>query len=98
MVAVAALPTLDALRNFVRQALADHDQIDPAQAPLHEGPVTRRGRPCGLMFVLDGPRLLKSYAVWAGDEHRLLFYDSTGVRFAEVRLSEAPDLPAARAA
>jgi hypothetical protein len=91
MVAVAALPTLDDLRQFVRQTLADHDQLDPAQAPLHEGPISRRGRACGRMFVLDGPHLLKSYAVWAGDEHRLLFYDSTGQRFAEVRLSEAPE-------
>ena len=30
-------------------------------------------------------------AVWAGEEARLFFYDSTGARFAEVRLSEAPD-------
>ena len=45
---------------------------------------------CGLFFQVEGPRLLKTYAVWAGDEHRILFYDSTGRRFQEVRLSESP--------
>jgi hypothetical protein len=35
--------------------------------------------------------LVKAYALWAGEEHRLLFYDSTGLRYAEVRLSESPD-------
>jgi hypothetical protein len=29
--------------------------------------------------------------VWAGEENRVLFYDSSGLRFAETRLSEAPD-------
>jgi len=29
--------------------------------------------------------------VWAGEENRILFYDSSGLRFAEVRLSEGPD-------
>lgn len=88
---MVALPTLDDLRRFVHQALCEHDHLDPGQTPLHQGPITRRGRACGLLFQIDGPRLVKSYAVWAGDEHRLLLYDSTGQRFAEVRLSEAPD-------
>ena len=30
-------------------------------------------------------------AVWAGDENRILFYNSSGERVAVVRLSEAPD-------
>jgi hypothetical protein len=41
-----------------------------------------------------GPQRQKAYAIWAGDEHRLLFYDAVGIRFAEATLSEAPD-PAA---
>jgi hypothetical protein len=35
--------------------------------------------------------MVKTYAVWAGEEDRILFYDSNGQRFGEVRLSEAPD-------
>jgi hypothetical protein len=35
--------------------------------------------------------MLKNYAVWAGEENRILYYDASGVRFGETRLSEAPD-------
>jgi hypothetical protein len=91
MSTVAGLPTLDALRGHVLKILCDHDQLDPAQTPLHQAVITRSGRSCGLFFQVHGPRLVKTYAVWAGEEDRILFYDSTGARFAETRLSEAPD-------
>jgi hypothetical protein len=88
---VAALPSLEVLRHHVLETLCAHDRLDPAQTPLDQTVVMRRGKPCGLFFQVHGPRLLKTYAVWAGDEHRILFYDSTGQRFAECRLSDAPD-------
>ena len=87
----AALPTLEALRGHVHQALCAHDHLDPQQTPLRQALITRAGKPCGLFFQVQGPRLLKTYAVWAGEENRVLFYDSGGVRFAETRLSEGPD-------
>jgi hypothetical protein len=34
---------------------------------------------------------VRTYAVWAGEEDRILFYDGTGVRFAETQLGDAPD-------
>jgi len=40
---------------------------------------------------VNGPRAVRVYAIWAGEENRILFYDSTGVRYAETRLSDAPD-------
>lgn len=88
---VAALPTFDELRRHVLRVLCAHDKLDPAQTPLHQAVITRAGKPCGLFFQVQGPRLLKVYAVWAGEEDRVLFYDSTGVRFGETRLSEGPD-------
>src|SRR5262245_43351617 len=88
---VAALPTVDDLRRHVLQVLCSRDNLDPGQTPLHEALVTLRGKTCGLFFQVQGPRLLKTYAVWAGEEDRILFYDSTGSRFAETRLSDAPD-------
>jgi hypothetical protein len=91
MSTVVSLPTLDALRDHVRQALCAHDQLDPRQTPMHQAVITRSGRPCGLFFQVQGPRLVKTYAVWAGDEDRILFYDSNGQRFGELRLSDAPD-------
>lgn len=89
---VLPLPTLDQLRNHVRQTLCERDRLDAEQASLRQALVKRRGKPCGLFFQVRGPRLLRTYAVWAGDEHRILFYDSTGERFAETRLSEDPDV------
>ncbi len=88
---VACLPSYEALRDHVRKVLCNHDQLDPAQTPLHQAVITRSGRTCGLFFQVQGPRRVKTYAVWAGEEDRILFYDSQGVRFAETRLSEAPD-------
>jgi hypothetical protein len=91
MDSVACLPTLDELRQHVLHILCTHDCLDPKQTPLNESVITRRGKPCGLFFQAQGPRLLKTYAVWAGEEDRILFYDNTGMRFAQVRLSDAPD-------
>jgi hypothetical protein len=85
------LPTLDQLRDHVHAVLCRHDQLDPAQAPLHQAVIMRSGRPCGLFFQVQGPPLVKTYAVWAGEEGRILFYDSAGQRFAQTRVSEAPD-------
>jgi hypothetical protein len=91
MEAVVCLPTLALLQEHVRSLLCGHDQLDPSLTPLHQAVITRAGRPCGLFFQVQGPRMVRNYAVWAGDEARILFYDSTGQRFAESRLSDAPD-------
>jgi hypothetical protein len=91
MSSVVALPTLEDLRRHVRQVLCNHDHLDPEQTPLLQAVITRRGRPCGLLFQVKGPRLLQTFAVWAGDENRILFYDSSGQRFSESRTCEAPD-------
>ncbi|MGL4551302.1 MAG: hypothetical protein ACRC33_08945 [Gemmataceae bacterium] len=91
MEAVERLTTLQQLRTHVSKVLADHDQLDPEQAPLRQSVLRRRGRPCGLFFQLQGPRHVRTYAVWAGEENRVLFYDSLGRRFAQTTLSEGPD-------
>jgi hypothetical protein len=91
MPVVAALPTLDELRQHVRETLCAHDKLDPQNTLLHQSVIKRAGRPCGLFFQVEGPRLLRNYAIWAGEENRILYYDSTGLRFSETRLSEAPD-------
>jgi len=91
MDAVASLPTFDDLRRHIVQVLCARDNLDPAQTLLRERLITRSGKPCGLFFQVQGPRLMKTYAVWAGEEDRILFYDSAGLRFGEVRLSDGPD-------
>ena len=91
MLTVASLPSFDNLKRQVHETLCAHDRLDPAQTPLKQSIIIRRKRPCGLFFQAQGPRMLKTYAVWSSDEHRVLFYDSTGERIREYRLSEAPD-------
>jgi hypothetical protein len=88
---VACLPTFEELKHHVLHKLCEPDDLDPTQTPLLQAVIIRRGLPCGLFFQAQGPRLLKNYAVWAGDENRILFYNCTGERIAETRLSEAPD-------
>ncbi len=88
---VASLPTLDELRSHVLDMLCRNDHLDPAQTPLQQALITRQGRPCGLFFQVQGPRLLKNFAIWAGDENRILYYNCTGERVAETRLCDAPD-------
>lgn len=87
---VLSLPNLEGLRAYVHKALCEKNALDPNQTPLRQKVIERRGKPCGLFFEAAGPRLLRTYAIWVGEENRILFYDNAG-RYAEVRLSEAPD-------
>lgn len=88
---VSSLPSLDALRSHVRTVLCRHDQLDPEATPLLQSLISRSGRPCGLFFQVQGPRQVRTYAVWAGEEGRILYYDSQGLRFGQTRLSDGPD-------
>jgi hypothetical protein len=71
--AVLPLPTLAALRRHVLDTLCGHDQLDPDQTPLREELVVRSGRSCGLFFHVQGLCLVTAYALWAGEENRILF-------------------------
>lgn len=93
MTEVVHLPSFEELRAHVHQSLCRRDHLDPGQTPMHQSLITRQGRACGLFFQVHGPRLLRTYAVWASDENRILYYDALGERIAEHRLSEAPPLP-----
>lgn len=87
---VLSLPTLEDLRHHVYQMLCSHDHLDLAQTPMQEVLLKRSGKPCGMTFQVNGPRMVKTYAVWAAQERRILFYDSTVMRFAETRLMKSP--------
>lgn len=88
---VVSLPTAGELLQFVHAALCGHDRLDPEQSPCRRAALRRRGRVCGGVFHVEGPRLVRPSAVWAGEEHRIMFYDSSGTRVREVRLSDSPD-------
>jgi hypothetical protein len=41
-------------------------------------------------FQAQGPRSVRTYAWWTGEENRILFYDGQGERFAEATLAAYP--------
>ena len=88
---VLCIPTVEELRHHVHETLCKNDCLDPANTPLEQSVIRRKQRPCGIFFQVHGPRLLKAYAVWAGEENRILFYNCKGERFGETRLCEGPD-------
>ena len=91
-VAVLPLPTLESLFDHVRNMLCDRDRLDPVSTPFFAAEMKRGSRVCGYLFHIEGPRLLKNSAVWTEEEHRIIFYDSTGTRYYEVRLSDSPSI------
>ena len=93
---VVAFSAVEDLAEFVHSVLCDRDALDPTQAPLFRTPLKRGGRACGLVFHVQGPRLLRTSAIWSNDDGRIIFYDSSGLRFQEVSLSESPPLNAER--
>ena len=88
---VLSLPTLEELSTYVHKKLCEFDSLDVGQTPIHGVALTRGGRACGMVFHVEGPRVLRTSAVWAAEDHRILFYDSTGRRVGVVMLSESPD-------
>jgi len=90
--AVVAFAAVEELAAYVHQVLCDKDVLDPKQSPLFRTPLKKRGRTCGLVFHVEGPRLLRTSAVWSADADRIIFYDSTGTRFHVAELAECPPL------
>jgi hypothetical protein len=91
---VVAFSAVEDLAGYVHRVLCDKDALDPDQVPLFRTPLRRGLRECGFVFHVEGPRLLRTSAVWSSDDGRIIFYDSAGTRFREVELSESPQLGA----
>ncbi len=90
--AVVAFHAVEELAAYVHQVLCARDFLEPKQTPLFRTPLKKRGQECGLVFHVEGPRLLRTSAVWSADADRIIFYDSTGTRFHLAELSESPSL------
>ena len=89
---VVACAAVEELAAFVHRVLCDRDALDPTQTPLFRTRLTKAARVCGLVFHVEGPRLMRTSAIWSADDARIIFYDSSGVRFHEVEVSENPEL------
>jgi hypothetical protein len=93
----AVIKNLDELRNFVKNVLCLHSQLESDAFDLAERILIRAQRPCGMFFSLYGPRGIQLSAIWETERNTLLFYGSTGERFHKVQLVEAPRLETAAA-
>ncbi len=86
---VVALSTQDELRRFVRTTLCEQDALDVERTPFFETPILRGGQQWGTVFHVEGPRMLKTSAIWSEPDDRIVFYNSTGLRVRVVKLSES---------
>jgi len=98
MTETVALPTFDLLCAHVRKALCEHDALDIATTPFVRTPLVRRDELWGYAFHVEGPRLLRTSAIWAAAEDRVFIYNSTGERVQDLLLSDSPPLAEERKA
>ena len=84
--------SLTELDRFMAQTLCSHERLDMQQVQIRRTFMRQGTQIIGLAMRIEGPRLMRSHAIWAERENRILFYDSAGHRFAIVKLSESPEL------
>lgn len=80
------LKTLSDLRGFVHEKLCEQENLLPELFPLQEDHLTRNGKPCGIQFLLFGPRNVRLGAIWDSQHNTLYFYDAQGNRFLKLTL------------
>lgn len=88
-----AFPQWDDLAAFVRTTLCELDHLDPEGTPFFRTAVFHGGRMTGYVFHLEGPRLLRTSAVWSMKDGRLVVYDSTGQKVRQLNLSVGTPVP-----
>lgn len=80
------LLTLDDLRRFVHRTLCEKENLLGDLFRMDETQLIKRGRSCGLQFLLRGPRNVRLGAIWASDHNQIYFYDARGERYMKVKL------------
>ncbi len=80
------LETHDSVRHHVNHALCELENLEPDHFPLTERTLQQAGCPCGVLFVLHGPRQLQVSAVWEVERNVIWFYDSKGERCLKTQL------------
>ncbi len=85
--------TFQELKDFIYKTLCQREQFVVGAFPMTERLLRRGGTPCGVLFVVHGPRNVVFNAVWEMDRNNVLFYGSSGERFQTTRLTVAPRIP-----
>jgi hypothetical protein len=78
----------DSVRHYINRNLCQLENLEPDHFPISERTLQRAGCPCGVLFVLHGPRQLQVSAVWEMERNVIWFYDSTGQRCQKTRLRQ----------
>ena len=94
---IVDLQDLDDLRQYVHKMICHQNELEFDVFQITERMLTRRGRPCGILFCLHGPRSVKLTAIWETDRNTILFYGCTGERRLKIELSKSPQLSLAAA-
>jgi hypothetical protein len=84
------LDDIHSVRSYVNKTLCEKDQLEANHFPLSERILLRSGAPCGVHFILHGPRSLCLSAIWETDSNTILFYGSRGERFRKTQLMPPP--------
>ena len=90
-----ALGSLEDLRSYVHTTLCEKENLLAEQFGLREEALMMRGKPCGLEFVVKGPRSIRLGAIWSSSQSIINFYDTQGERYLKVKLTHPLALPAA---
>lgn len=89
------LETHTQVRDHVNQVLCELEDLEPNHFPLSERILERAGCPCGMLFVLHGPRQLQVSAIWEWERNAVWFYNAVGQRCQKTQLQEGLTRPSA---
>lgn len=70
----------DVLRQHVEARLCELGSLEPAEFPITQREVIRKGKTCAIYYCLHGPRSVKLTAIADLQKKSLVFYGSDGVR------------------
>ena len=82
------LRTADDVSQFIHETLCEKENLVVGQFKLSETPLSKRGKLCGIQYLLHGPRSVKLGAVWACDSNTIYLYDAAGERYNKVQLRQ----------
>lgn len=85
----ARFDSYESVRQYIHRVLCRLENLELDHFPLTERTLERAGRPCGVLFVLHGPRQLQVSAVWENERNVIWFYNSVGQRCQKTQLRES---------
>lgn len=87
-----SVQSMEELRQFVAATLSSIENFRADQFQLSQSTLYRAGKPCGVHFCLQGPRVLCLSAIWETDGNSVLFYGTCGQRMHRTKLVHSPTL------